>query len=194
MTPSQERNRMVRQLIKAEAQGAVGNAAATILRAKLQAHERRQDRISVRPDGLHVNESAMERFLINPGDVVRAVYVKGGIPRTTGYDPIGSGLVSDGSGIPGPVAYITDDTSTTDAIRDAIGRDYLGAQSQSVRASAAFAPVDTNTLADNIRAGSYFWAMADGQPAWRWYAGLAVEVAVLLGLFAVVIVTAGLVA
>lgn len=67
MTPAQERDRLVRQLVKAEAQGAVGNAAATILRARLQAHERRQDRITVRGDGLHVNESAMERFVAAMG-------------------------------------------------------------------------------------------------------------------------------
>lgn len=108
--------------------------------------------------------STMTRFLVNPGGIFRAVYIKGGIARTTGYDPIGSGLVSDGSGIPGPVAYITDDSSVTDTIRDAIGRDYLGAQSQSVRASATYAPMNSDTLTtDNIRPGSHFWAMADSQ-------------------------------
>ena len=69
MTPKQERDRLVRQLVKAEAQGPVGNAAATILRSKLQELERRQDRISIRPDGLHINESAMDRFVHSMGRI-----------------------------------------------------------------------------------------------------------------------------
>ena len=66
MTPAQERDRLIRQLVKAEAQGPVGNAAATILRSKLQEHERRQDRITVHSDGSVWNDSLLARFADMP--------------------------------------------------------------------------------------------------------------------------------
>lgn len=121
-------------------------------------------------DALHyemsggIQRATVVDFSINPGGVVRGVYIQGGIPRTTGYDPIGSGLVSDGSGIPGPVAFISDDTSTTDAIRDTIGQDYLGQQSQSVRGSLRFEPVDASELAFyNYRPGGRLTYEPDAQ-------------------------------
>ena len=93
------------------------------------------------------------RIDLRPTDVVRAVYIKGGIARTTGYDPVGSGLVADGSGIPGPVAYISDDTSTTDAIRDYIGASYLVTFSMEARGSMTFDQLDTFFDTYDVRPG-----------------------------------------
>lgn len=59
---------------------------------------------------------------VNASGAVHAVYVKSSTPA-------GTGLVSDGSGLPGRTAVITDNNSTTGALRDAIGRAYLGQQS-----------------------------------------------------------------
>lgn len=70
---------------------------------------------------------------LRPSDVTRAVYIKGGVPRTTGYDPVGSGLIGDGSGIPGQVAYVIDDTVLTDEVRNYVGVSYLGAFSMESR-------------------------------------------------------------
>ncbi len=103
------------------------------------------------------NVSEAVGFAFDSGAVVRGVYIK----STTAA---GSGLVPDGSGIPGPIAYISDDTSTTAAIRNTIGIAYLAQFSQSVRASASFTPMDATLLAaNNYRPGSYFDFYADAQ-------------------------------
>lgn len=97
------------------------------------------------------------KFRLDSGGVVRGVYVKGA-------NAAGSGLVSDGTGIPGPIQYISDDTSTTAAIRNAIALDYLGGFSQATRATEAFSPIPTANLdAFNYRPGSYVFKHVDSQ-------------------------------
>lgn len=83
---------------------------------------------------------------LRPSDVTRGVYIKGGVPRTTGYDPIGSGLIADGSGIPGQVAYITDDTVLTDEVRNYVGVSYLGTFSMESRGTLTLDPVDPDYI------------------------------------------------
>lgn len=92
---------------------------------------------------------------IDASGIVRAVYVKGG-------NAAGSGLVSDGSGIPGPVSTISDATSLDGTKRNNIAGDYLLEFSQSPRGQAPLfmSPAD---LASNYRPGGTVTFAADGQ-------------------------------
>jgi hypothetical protein len=65
----------------------------------------------IRPSGLQHSEAS--------GDAVRQVYVKGG-------NVAGSGVFTDGSGIPGPTAKVSDSNSLTAAAAAAIAAQYLG--------------------------------------------------------------------
>jgi hypothetical protein len=85
---------------------------------------------------------------VTSAEVIRAVYI-------LGSNAVGSGLVSDGSGIVGPVSYLNDSTSNTTAKRNAIGTDYLKQFSQSVRGTLTIDLVAAGTLTDNVRPGTY---------------------------------------
>lgn len=78
------------------------------------------------------------------GTRYRSVYVKGG-------NDAGSGTVSDGSGIPGPAAVLTDATILTGPDRDAAGAAYLAAHQQSARGSLE---LQGNTITNNVHPGS----------------------------------------
>ncbi|HEV8282348.1 MAG TPA: hypothetical protein VGQ02_10835 [Candidatus Limnocylindrales bacterium] len=78
------------------------------------------------------------------GSRVRQVSIVGG-------NAAGTGVVSDGSGIPGPTAAITDAAILTSDDRDAIGGAYLADKSLTGRGSLT---LEANTIATNIRAGS----------------------------------------
>jgi hypothetical protein len=85
--------------------------------------------------------------------VVHQVYVKGG-------NAAGTGLVTDGRGIPGPVALIEDSSITTAAAKQAAGVAYLEQSNVATRGSFTlenFAPTS------NVRAGS--WITITSTPA-----------------------------
>lgn len=94
-------------------------------------------------------------MIVDGAGVVRAVYI-------SGANAAGSGLVSDGSGIPGPVAEITDDTSDTAQKMQNIGADYLYGFSQSIRGSTSLL-LDSTTLTPNIRPGGTITFTSDSQ-------------------------------
>lgn len=77
-------------------------------------------------------------------DLVRAVYVVGG-------NAAGTGIVSDGSGIPGPTAVISDSSILTALDRDRTAALYLAGHIISQRGVFS---IDSVTLTTNIRAGS----------------------------------------
>jgi hypothetical protein len=76
--------------------------------------------------------------------VVRGVYVKGG-------NAAGTGLVPDGTGKIGPIAFIDDSTITTTAGRNAAAFAYLAAHGDSAAGSLT---LENLTPTTNIRAGS----------------------------------------
>lgn len=76
--------------------------------------------------------------------IVPQVYVKGG-------NAAGSGIVSAGSGLPGPIATLNDSTITTAADRDAKGYAYLSDKGSGVRGTFVLESYDP---APNVRAGS----------------------------------------
>lgn len=76
--------------------------------------------------------------------VPHQVWVEGG-------NAAGSGLVTDGTGEPGPVAVLTDSTITTSADRDAKAFAYLADKQASTRGSVTIEAYSPST---NIRAGS----------------------------------------
>lgn len=81
---------------------------------------------------------------IDSSDVVRQVYVKGG-------NAAGTGVVTDGSGVPGPTAYISDDNILTSADRDSAGLAYLADKSLSGRGSFE---LNGNTISTNVHPAS----------------------------------------
>jgi hypothetical protein len=81
---------------------------------------------------------------IDDTGVIRQVYVKGG-------NAAGTGLLSDGSGIPGPVNLLDDSTILTSTARDAAGYAYLADKHGAERGEAG---MDTVRPTTNIRAGS----------------------------------------
>jgi hypothetical protein len=83
---------------------------------------------------------------VEASGVVHAVYVKGA-------NAAGSGLVSDGSGLPGPVSFISDDTSNTADKRNIIAGDYLYTFAEQFRGSATLAPITTAQQAGNYHPG-----------------------------------------
>lgn len=91
------------------------------------------------------------------GGVVRGVYI-------TGANAAGSGLVSDGTGIPGPVHSLSDDSSTSVDIRNHLGASYLAQFSESARIGTRFMPIDPTWLSTkNVRPGSLTRFYPDGQ-------------------------------
>lgn len=95
------------------------------------------------------------RFTLDPVSVIRAVYIVGG-------NAAGSGLVSDGSGVVGPVSFINEPTSTTAAIRNAIAAAYLSQFSQSIRGTFTVEATTTFQTANVHPGGTWFFA-ADPQ-------------------------------
>lgn len=91
------------------------------------------------------------------GGVVRGVYI-------IGANAAGSGLVSDGTGIPGPVHSLADDSSTTADIRNRLGASYLAQFSESARITTRFLPIEPTWLVSkNVRPGSVVRFYPDGQ-------------------------------
>jgi hypothetical protein len=80
----------------------------------------------------------------NNAGITRAVYVKGG-------NAAGTGLVSDGTGIPGPAQYVDDSSILTAAARDALAYAMLNQTAEGTRGSLT---VENYNQATNIRAGS----------------------------------------
>ena len=76
--------------------------------------------------------------------VVRGVYVTGG-------NAAGTGLVTDGSGKPGPIATLDDSTILTTAKRDSVAIAYLSEHGVATRGSLT---LERFTASANIRAGS----------------------------------------
>lgn len=76
---------------------------------------------------------------------VHAVYVKGG-------NAAGTGLVTDGMNIPGPVAFIEDSSITTSDARDRVGLAYIAEHSPATRGSLS---IESFAPTTNIRAGSF---------------------------------------
>ncbi len=95
-------------------------------------------------------------FSIDVSGSVRGVYIRGA-------NAAGSGLVSDGSGAIGPISYLSDDTSTTAAIRNAIAVDYLSRFALSIRGSFTYDDVATAVLDKGPRPPSYWYFGPDGQ-------------------------------
>jgi hypothetical protein len=96
-------------------------------------------------------------FTIDDVGVPRGVYV-------TGATPAVSGLYSDGSGIPGPVAQISDSTITTIAQAALAASDYLFQFATGVRGSFDLDPVAAGFVASgNYRAGAMVTFGADSQ-------------------------------
>lgn len=91
---------------------------------------------------------------VDASGIVRGVYVNGA-------NAAGSGLISDGSGITGPISYISDSTSTTAATRNAIAGDYLYTFTQPTRGTASLDP--TSHLASNYRPGGRVAFATDAQ-------------------------------
>lgn len=58
---TRERDRLIRQLEIAAKR--LDFLAVATIQTRLQSYERRQDRIAIRPDGMLVNESLMDRFV-----------------------------------------------------------------------------------------------------------------------------------
>jgi hypothetical protein len=83
-------------------------------------------------------------FENDAGGIVRGVYVKGG-------NAAGTGLVSDGSGKPGPIAMLDDATILTSAARDSAAKAYLTDKSLATRGSITLERFSTSA---NVRAGS----------------------------------------
>jgi len=83
------------------------------------------------------------------GAATRGVYVIGG-------NAAGSGLVSDGTGIPGPVALIRDASSLTGASRIAIAGGYLASHGATLGGSVA--------CEDNVNVGSASSQIRPGSP------------------------------
>jgi hypothetical protein len=79
------------------------------------------------------------------GSAVRQVFVIGGNAASTG-------IVSDASGIPGPIDRITDTTITTADERDALGRAYLADKRSGVRGSVE---VENASATSNVRPGAF---------------------------------------
>ncbi len=102
------------------------------------------------------NQTTDLEFNIDVAGAVRGVYIRGA-------NAAGSGLVSDGSGIAGPISYLSDDTSTTAAIRNAIAVDYLSRFALSIRGSFTYETVPAAILAGCPRPGGYWSFGADSQ-------------------------------
>lgn len=94
---------------------------------------------------------------LDQGGITRGVYIQGA-------NAAGTGLVSDGSGVPGPVATMSEPASNSIALKNAFGLAYLAGFSQSARIAAPFDPIDKTVIdTDNYRPGSYVWFQPDGQ-------------------------------
>lgn len=95
------------------------------------------------------------RFTLDSASVARQVYVTG-----TGV----SGLYSDGSGIPGPVAQLNDPTITTTLAADLAAGAYLFGFAPSVRGSFDMDPTRSTFVASgNYRAGGKVTFLTDTQ-------------------------------
>jgi hypothetical protein len=82
------------------------------------------------------------------GEVVRQLYVKG-------VNAAASGFFSDGSGLPGPTAFLNDASILTGAARDAAAQAYFFDKGQSVRGSYRKETfLDTGTVAAHVQAQS----------------------------------------
>jgi hypothetical protein len=96
-------------------------------------------------------------FAVDTAGVIREVYV-------TGATPAVSGLYSDGSGIPGPVAQLNDGTITTTLGATLAATDYLFQFATSVRGSFSLDPTRAGFVASgNYRAGAQVTIKADSQ-------------------------------
>ena len=107
------------------------------------------------PGATHTPASTL-KFTIDPSGISRAVYIVGG-------NAAGSGLVSDGSGIVGPVAFVNDSTILTAAKRNAVAAAYLSQFSQGIRGTFTLENTDTGTGTANVRAGGVARFYADSQ-------------------------------
>lgn len=81
---------------------------------------------------------------IDYGAIVRGVYVQGGNAN-------GTGLISDGTGKPGEIAYISDSNVTTEGLKLGTAWDYMGDKRTGVRGSFTLESVVPS--ASNYRAG-----------------------------------------
>lgn len=81
---------------------------------------------------------------VDAGGRPHQVWVKGG-------NAAGTGMVTDGTGIPGPTAVISDNTILTEGAKRAAGTAYLRDKRSTIRGSFE---LNGNTLATNVRAGS----------------------------------------
>ncbi len=95
-------------------------------------------------------------FATNSAGVPHAVYVTGG-------NAAGTGLVSDGSGIIGMVAQLSDDTILTTAQRDIVGLSYLSEFGTSLRGSMSLDPISAAMLAITYRPVSRISFLVDAQ-------------------------------
>ena len=81
----------------------------------------------------------------------RGVYVQGG-------NAAGSGLVPDGSGIPGPIATLSDSSILTTSARNSAGQAYLTDRQSGIRGTLT---IDAWSPTDNYRAGSILHLIDD---------------------------------
>ena len=112
------------------------------------------DSLTVKNTSAGPNQPSSFSFDVDVTGVARAVYI-------LGDNPSGTGLVASGSGKPGPVAFIEDDTVKSVQRRDRLARLYLEQFSQTVRGEigwTAFA-----NAADNYRPGSNIVIGPDAQ-------------------------------
>ena len=100
------------------------------------------------------NQPGSFSYDIDVTGVTRAVYILGG-------NTAGTGLVTSGSGKPGPVAFLEDDTILTLVRRQRVGKLYLDQFSQTARGEIGWTPFAN--AAGNYRPGSNIFVSVDGQ-------------------------------
>ena len=100
------------------------------------------------------NQPSTYSFDVDVTGVTRAVYILGG-------NVAGTGILSDGSGKPGPVAFLEDDTILTVKRRDRVGKLYLQQLSQTVRGEIGWTAF--GNAAGNYRPGSNIFLGPDAQ-------------------------------
>lgn len=101
--------------------------------------------------------AARLRYTRDVTSVPRAVYVKGG-------NAAGSGLVTDGSGDPGPTAVLSDSSITTAAARDLAAAAYLAQRRATLRGTVRRDTfVNTDTVTAHVVAGGSSVTITDAQ-------------------------------